>query len=59
VGDLWDQVYGDFHANMASGMRRQDAGAAALNRLFEAAMVEGHPQQNQARFDRARFQEGR
>jgi hypothetical protein len=59
VGALWDQVYGDFHANMAKGMRRQDAGAAALDRLFEAAMTPNHPQRDQAVFDQQRFQEGR
>lgn len=58
-GDLWEQTYGDFHANMAKGMRRQDAGAAALNRVFEAAMTPNHPQRDQAVFDPVRFQEGR
>lgn len=59
TGNLWDQTYKDFHANMQSGMRRANAGAAALDRVFEAAMTPGHPQRDQAVFDSERFQEGR
>lgn len=59
-GDIWlgpNGVFPTFQQNLKSGMRRDDAGAAALDVLFAAAMDPSHPQHDQAVWNRQRWLE--
>lgn len=60
VGDLWTGsggVFDTFQQNMKKGMRRDDAGAVALDVLFSAAMDPNHPQHDQAIWNRQQWLE--